>query len=189
MTGREIFNRYERIISVCIGVYKKTPRKFRTACFNVCRNINGKIGIAIRYIILATLVKEIGKNVSVFTGCYFRYYENLSIGDNVSIHEMSYIDAEGEIDISSNVSIAHRCSIISSNHSYLELDVPIKYQKMILEKVSIKDDVWIGCSTVILPGCTIGTGCVIGANSTVSRSIEPMKIAVGSPARIIKSRI
>jgi acetyltransferase-like isoleucine patch superfamily enzyme len=41
---------------------------------------------------------------------------------------------------------------------------------------------------VILPGITLGKGCVVGAGSVVSRNVEPMTIVAGVPARYIKSR-
>ena len=129
-----------------------------------------------------------GKNVAILPGAFFEYIENLSIGDNVSIHQMCYIDAEGGIEIGNNVSIAHRCSILSSNHGYKRDDIPIKYQDMTLAKTIIHDNVWIGCGCVVLAGVEIGSGSVIGANSTVNRTIPGNSIAVGSPAKRIKSR-
>ena len=39
---------------------------------------------------------------------------------------------------------------------------------------------------MILPGVTIGSGCVIGANAVVTKSILDNCIAVGIPARVVK---
>lgn len=55
------------------------------------------------------------------------------------------------------------------------------------EPVTIGNNVWIGGSVTILPGVTIGDNCVIGAGSVVVHSIPPATIAVGNPARPIKS--
>jgi len=52
----------------------------------------------------------------------------------------------------------------------------------------IGNDVWIGTRVIILPGVEIGSGSVIGAGSIVSRSIPPYSIAVGAPAKVIRTR-
>ena len=52
----------------------------------------------------------------------------------------------------------------------------------------IENDVWIGYGAVINKGVSIGDGCIIGANSVVTRDIPPYTIAAGAPARVIKKR-
>lgn len=53
--------------------------------------------------------------------------------------------------------------------------------------VVIGDDCWVGGNTTIMPGVTIGRGCTIGAGSVVTRDIPDFSVAVGSPARVVKS--
>lgn len=52
--------------------------------------------------------------------------------------------------------------------------------------VSIQDDVWIGMGAVVLKGVTIGRGSVVAAGSVVTRSLPPMVVAGGNPARVIR---
>ena len=94
----------------------------------------------------------------------------------------------GGVQIGNDVSIAHGVSILSTSHTFEKNDVPIKYQPIKLSETIISNDVWIGCGVVILAGIKIGGGCVIGANSTVTNSIEDYAVAVGSPAKVIKKR-
>lgn len=94
----------------------------------------------------------------------------------------------GGVKIGNNVSIAHGSTILSTTHTFEKLDVPIKYQQMKLDRTTIADDVWIGCSVVILAGINIGTGCVIGANSTVTKNVDDYTVVVGTPAKVIKTR-
>jgi carbonic anhydrase/acetyltransferase-like protein (isoleucine patch superfamily) len=54
--------------------------------------------------------------------------------------------------------------------------------------VTIGNDVWIGQNVIILSGVTIGNGAVIGTGSVVAGKIPPYAIAVGNPARVVKSR-
>jgi lipopolysaccharide O-acetyltransferase len=51
----------------------------------------------------------------------------------------------------------------------------------------IGDNVWIGESVMILPGVKIGRGSVIGAGSVVTKSIPEFSIAVGNPAKVVKT--
>lgn len=53
--------------------------------------------------------------------------------------------------------------------------------------VTIGDDCWIGGNTTIMPGVTIGKGCTIGASSVVTRDIPDYSVAIGSPARVVKT--
>jgi acetyltransferase-like isoleucine patch superfamily enzyme len=53
--------------------------------------------------------------------------------------------------------------------------------------IEIGNNVFIGMDTLILPGVKIGDNCVIGAGSIVTRSIEANSVAVGAPAKPIKT--
>jgi hypothetical protein len=55
--------------------------------------------------------------------------------------------------------------------------------------VSIEDDCWLGVNAVVMPGVTVAKGCVVGANAVVTRDLPPYMVAVGAPARIIRSRL
>jgi maltose O-acetyltransferase len=55
------------------------------------------------------------------------------------------------------------------------------------EPITIGDNVWIGGGASIMPGVTIGEDSVIGAGSVVTRDIPPRSLAVGSPAKVLRS--
>ena len=52
----------------------------------------------------------------------------------------------------------------------------------------VGNDVWIGTQAVILPGVTIGDGAIIGAHAVVGSDVPPYGIAVGNPAKTMKTR-
>jgi acetyltransferase-like isoleucine patch superfamily enzyme len=57
-----------------------------------------------------------------------------------------------------------------------------------MSQIVIKDEVWIGCSSIILGPCTIGQGSILAAGSIVTKDIPPYSIVGGNPARLIKMR-
>ena len=56
-----------------------------------------------------------------------------------------------------------------------------------VSNVTIGDNVFVGAGTIVLPGVSIGSNVVIGAGSVVSRDIPDKCVAVGNPARVVKS--
>lgn len=116
----------------------------------------------------------------------------IQIGKNVQMNDYVHIGAVHSIIIEDNVLLASKIYISDHNHgSYNELSssnpniIPIERAPS-YQSVRIKKNVWIGESVCVLPGVTIGEGCVIGALSVVSRDIPDFTVAVGSPAKPIK---
>ncbi|MCR5540820.1 MAG: acyltransferase [Ruminococcus sp.] len=57
----------------------------------------------------------------------------------------------------------------------------------ITKPITVGDNVYIGNCVIILPGVSIGNNCIIGAGAVVSKSIPDNSVAVGVPARVIKT--
>lgn len=57
----------------------------------------------------------------------------------------------------------------------------------ITKPITVGDNVYIGIRTIILPGVNIGSNCIIGAGSIVTQDIPDNSVAVGIPARVVKS--
>jgi len=86
-------------------------------------------------------------------------------------------------------SISHDVKIGLDNHDLNGLSTsPLICKMKPASPTIIEHDVLISANVVILSGVTLGTGCVIGANSFVNCDIPPYSIAVGSPAKVIKHR-
>lgn len=91
--------------------------------------------------------------------------------------------------IGENVMMGPEVLIYTQNHRMDDPDVPMRTQGMReIKPVFIEDDVWVGARVCILPGVTIGKGSVIGACAVVARDIPPYSVAVGNPARVVKTR-
>ncbi len=186
--GRELFKKYKPLLDFLVKIVRKLPKKIRKCLFKHYRSKKGVLGIGIRYILVKSLAKKCGENVSIHSNCYIYSPEKLELGNNVSIHPMCYIDAEGGVTIGNDVSIAHSVTILSTSHNYSEHDVPIKYQGCAKKSTRISDNVWLGAKVTVTSGVTIGEGVVVGANSVVTKDIRDNVITAGAPARIIKER-
>ncbi len=74
------------------------------------------------------------------------------------------------------------------NHNFADTSQKIIDQGVTCKGIVIEDDCWLGFGVKVLDGVTIGKGSVIGAGAIVTKDIPPFSIAVGVPARVIKSR-
>lgn len=61
-------------------------------------------------------------------------------------------------------------------------DLPIKGDTV------VGNDVWIGQNVTVLPGVHIGDGAIIGANSVVSKDVQPYTVVGGNPIKLIRRR-
>ena len=191
MRGRDQFKRFRLIILAASRGCHILPLRVRLYLFYKTRNILGNFGLFIRYVLLKSMCIECGDNVAVFPGAYILNPQFLSIGSNVSIHPMCYIECgvhAGDLIIGSDISIAHGVTIIPTTHNFVDVYQRIKDQGVSVKAIRLNDDIWIGAKASILGGCEVGTGCVIGANSVVTRNTERYGVYVGAPARLIKYR-
>src|ERR1019366_5393777 len=91
--------------------------------------------------------------------------------------------------IGSDVMMGPEVVIYSWNHVTSRVDIPMIQQGFTAcSPVTIGDDVWIGRRVIILPGVTVGSGCVLGAGAVISRDVPPGAVAVGNPARVVRYR-
>ena len=86
------------------------------------------------------------------------------------------------ITIGDNVTFGPRVRILAHDAS---TKVFLGYTRA--ANVNIGSNVFIGAHSIVLPGVTVGDNVVIGAGSIVNRDIPANSVAVGNPARVIKS--
>ena len=111
--------------------------------------------------------------------------KTLFIGDNCEMGDMTHIVAHNKVKIGNDVLIASKCFISDTNHGKYfgenqdSPETPPNARRLSVGETIIGDRTWIGENAVILPGANIGVGCIIGANSIVSRSIPDGSMVVG----------
>jgi virginiamycin A acetyltransferase len=66
--------------------------------------------------------------------------------------------------------------------------IPPLSQMPIKGDTVVGNDVWIGQDSTVLPGVHIGSGAIVGANSTVGSDVEPYSVVAGNPAKPLRKR-
>jgi acetyltransferase-like isoleucine patch superfamily enzyme len=112
----------------------------------------------------------------------------VTLGSKVVLGGGSTINAYLDVSIGDGALVAEGVHITDFDHRFDRLDVPIKDQGVVTAPVRIGPDVWLGRGVTVLRGVDIGRGSVIGAHAVVTQDIPPYSVAVGVPARVVRSR-
>jgi galactoside O-acetyltransferase len=139
--------------------------------------------------------------------------ERIWVGDHVIIDDFALVIPGAASAIGSYVHIASFCSITGGGAFFLEdfsalsagcrlvtgsddfkgpsltnPTVPAEFKNVRRSYVRLGRHALLGTNTVVLPGVTIGEGATVGANSLVTRDLEPWTVNIGTPARAVKAR-
>jgi maltose O-acetyltransferase len=135
--------------------------------------------------ILDALLGAIAADAQIRPPLYVDYGFNISIGAGTFINYGLVALDVAPIRIGKDVQIGPNVQLLTPTHP---IDPEVRRCKLeAAQPISIEDNVWLGGGVVVLPGVTIGENSVIGAGSVVTRDIPPNAVAVGNPARIIRT--
>jgi putative colanic acid biosynthesis acetyltransferase WcaF len=126
---------------------------------------------------------QIGKGVKIRPSATVTYPWKVSIGDYSWVGDEAVLYSLGEIHIGSNAVVSQKCYLCAGNHDYTNSVFTI-----LAEPVIIKDQVWLATDVFVGPGVTIGEGAVVGARSSIFKSIEGGNVYSGNPLKMIKKR-
>ena len=112
----------------------------------------------------------------------------IEMGEHTFIGSYTSVIGPGNIKIGKRCLIAAHSGIIANNHIFSDPIEMIECQGITRQGVVIEDNCWLGYGVKVLDGVTIGEGSVIGAGAVVTKDIPPYSIAVGVPAKVVRSR-
>ncbi|HFK1497440.1 TPA: DapH/DapD/GlmU-related protein [Bacillus paranthracis] len=136
----------------------------------------------IRYIIY----KFYGINTNTYSinpRCFFEG-KNIQIGKGTRINYECFFDNSGDISIGKECSIGMRTMLITSAHKIGGEER--RAGKAYGLSINIGDASWLGAGVTVLPGVTIGKGCIIASGSVVNKDCEANGLYAGVPAKRIK---
>lgn len=118
---------------------------------------------------------------------YLRKHKTLAgIGENVYFYSRIMPAEPHMVKIGNNVVIATNVRFMT--HDRVDLLIKWKYEKEVKKfvgPITVGNNVFIGCDTVILPGVKIGNNCIVGAGSVVTKDLKSGGIYAGVPAKKI----
>jgi len=135
-----------------------------------------------------------GKGLTLGYGCRFDLDgegKTLKIGNNCKFNDRVHIVAHESVTIGNHVLMASNIFISDTNHGdYTEMhsnpSSKPDLRELVTAPISIGDNVWIGEGACVMPGVTLGVGCVVGSNAVVTHSFPDNVILAGVPAKVIK---
>lgn len=115
-----------------------------------------------------------------------QYYKNLKVGPHCYFGRELFLDLQDEIVIEDHVTTSHRVTILTHTDAGTS---PLRDTKISTSTapVTIRSGAYIGANVTILQGVEIGESSIVGAGAVVTRSVPPGSVAVGVPARVVKS--
>ena len=127
---------------------------------------------------------KISSNTHIVAPFNFKTITNgiLDIGTNCRIMAGARIYSNRLIKIGDYTCIAENVHIRSFSGHLIN-------GKSDSEEIVIGKACWIGSDVTILPGVHIGNGSIVGACSVVTKDIPPNSLAVGNPAKVIKTNV
>ncbi|BDZ29795.1 sugar O-acetyltransferase [Lactiplantibacillus brownii] len=134
--------------------------------------------------LLKVLFPNQSKDVTIMNPIWADYGRYTSIGKGTFINRNAYFMDEALITIGANCMIGPNVGLYTANHALVATERNTGIE--IALPITLEDNVWLGGNVCIVPGVTIGTGSVIGANSLVSKDIPANVVAAGNPCRVIR---
>lgn len=132
----------------------------------------------------------LGDDVIVSRNCVIQGKTGpVKLGNKVDIGCNTILTSGNGIYVGSSVLIAGNCYIGGGRYVTDRTDIPMMEQGIFSKgPVVIEEDVWLGAGVTVLDGVKIGRGSIVGAGALVTKDLPAYSVAVGVPAKVVKSR-
>ena len=159
-------------------------RKAELLCydFNMTRPGSDAQNNALRELLGA----EIPEGVTVLAPVYFDYGNYTKLGKGTFVNHGCYFMDGGTVTIGENVFIGPFCGFYTATHPMNYTDRNKGLEKAL--PITVGDNCWFGANVSVMPGVTIGSGCVIAAGSVVTEDVPDNSMVAGVPA-VVKKEI
>ena len=126
---------------------------------------------------------RVGRGVLIRPSVRITYPWKLSIGDHAWIGDHVELYTLGEITIGAHAVVSQRCYLCTGSHDSTRVTFDID-----AKPIAIGEQAWLATDVFVAPGVEIGAGTVVGARSSVFKSLPGGVIARGTPAAAVRER-
>lgn len=139
---------------------------------------------------------QLSTRISFGTGTVVKPYSviqtqggRIAVGKKCAVSHFNHITTGmNDLVIGDYVRIGPGVTLLGGSRNFRKKDVLILHQGSSHEGLTIGDDVLIGSGAVILPGCHIAEGAVIGAGCVVTEPVPAYALVAGVPGKVIGHR-
>lgn len=147
---------------------------------------DNRVTIRIRGVLVGFLLPGRPKGLTLGRDVTLLGIDRLNIGNNVYLAKGVWINALGGMTIEDEVMLAPYVIAVTTKHLFKDGSVFLGGSEF--ASVRIGRGSWIAAHCTIVSGVTIGSGCMVAANSVVTRSTKDDVVVAGVPAKQISSR-
>ncbi|MFE7395896.1 sugar O-acetyltransferase [Streptomyces sp. NPDC057557] len=135
--------------------------------------------------VVAELIGDLGVGVHIRPPLFVDYGAHITVGQDTFInYNLTALDV-APITIGRDCQIGPNVQLLTPTHP---VEPQPRRDKLEAAKpITIGDNVWLGGGAIVLAGVSIGDNSVIGAGAVVTKDIPANVVAVGNPARVIRS--
>ncbi|MBJ6645845.1 sugar O-acetyltransferase [Streptomyces griseoincarnatus] len=135
--------------------------------------------------VLAELLGSVGEDVEIRPPLYVDYGSNITVGARTFVnYHLTALDVAA-ITIGEDCQIGPNVQLLTPTHPVEP--GPRRDKLEAARPITIGDNVWIGGGAIVCPGVTIGDNSVIGAGAVITKDVPANVVAVGNPARPVRS--
>ena len=135
--------------------------------------------------LLEALLGSVGEGTEIRPPFYVDYGSYISIGARTFANYGLVALDVAAITIGDDVQIGPNVQLLTPTHPVGP--EPRRQKWEAAQPITIGDNVWLGGGVIVLPGVSIGDNTVVGAGAVVTRDLPADVVAVGNPARVVKS--
>lgn len=145
---------------------------------------DNRITIRVRGLLHRPFIRKCGWNFQIATGVSLLNTHKIEIGNDVYIGPHAWLNGLGGLVLEDEVVIGPYVTMSSLTHCYK--DGSFRFGGARSAPVRIGHGSWLAAHVSVAYGTTIGPGCLIAANSAVTKDIPPGVIAGGVPAEVVE---
>lgn len=135
--------------------------------------------------LLDDLLGGFGEGSEIRPPLYCDYGYQIHIGNRTFVNFGLMALDVAKIAIGDDVQIGPNVQLLTPTHP---IDTELRRAKWEAAKpITIEDSAWLGGGTIVLAGVIVGKNSVVGAGAVVTKDVPPNTVALGNPARVVRS--